>query len=361
MEENYYTLPGEFTLESGQKLQNLNIAYTIQGNPHSQPIIWVCHALTGNQFVNEWWAGIFGPEKLFNENDYCIICANVLGSAYGTTGPLSVQENGEKYYRNFPIISTKDMVKVHERLAKKLKVKKLDILIGASIGGQQAIQWAANNSIQIEQLVLIATNAVHSPFGKAFNEAQRMAILADQTYGLKLDNAGQEGLKAARAIAMISYRSYHDFEVKQPDLKHNGISDYRAASYVNYQGNKLAERFNAYSYFRLTQAMDNHDISRGTNKTIEEVLAAIRVNKTIVIGIDSDILFPPQEQKRIAEYIPRATYLELKSQHGHDAFLIEFDWLYKNLKNFLLPPMKLKTAGAHLSTINTSLKRKKIS
>ena len=339
-----------FTLESGAILPELEIAFTLQGNPKTQPIVWVCHALTGNQFVNEWWSGIFGAEKFFNPKDYCIICANVLGSSYGSTGPLNASE--EFAFNEFPEITTKDMVNAHALLAKHLEINFIDILVGASIGGQQAIEWASRNSIKIDQLILIATNAVHSPYGRAFNEAQRLAIKADLTYGLKAETAGHEGLKAARAIAMLSYRSYVDFAVKQNEESNTKTNDYRASSYVNYQGEKLSGRFNAYSYYRLTQAMDSHDISRGTEGSVEDKLRQISA-RTLVLGINSDLLFPPAEQRFIAINIPEADYVELNSPYGHDAFLIEFDWLNLCLESFLGKKINKPTIR-----INTTLKRK---
>lgn len=347
MESKKITISHPFELESGISLPEIEIAYTIQGNPETQPILWVCHALTGNQFVNEWWEGLFGEGKLFSSLEYCIICSNVLGSSYGSSGPVSI--NDEFSYNDFPEITTKDMVNAHEILADYLGVKTIDILIGASIGGQQSIEWAARNSIEISRLILIATNAVHSPYGRAFNEAQRLAITADLTYGLKSENAGREGLKAARGIAMLSYRSYEDFKNKQDEIGHEKVRNYRASSYIKYQGEKLADRFNAYSYYRLTQAMDSHDIARGTGLSIEESLQKIDA-RTLVIGIDSDLLFPPSEQKRIAKWIPNSEYAELNSHYGHDAFLIEFDWLKNKLKKFINETRKI--------TIRTNFKRK---
>ncbi|MCH2235723.1 MAG: homoserine O-acetyltransferase [Crocinitomicaceae bacterium] len=346
MKTEKLTLIRPFKLESGVTLSELDIAYTIQGNPATQPVLWVCHALTGNQFVNEWWAGIFGEGKVFSEKDYCIICANVLGSSYGSTGPTNAPNNIT--FNDFPEITTKDMVKAHKILANALRIDKIDILIGASIGGQQAIEWAAQKSIEIARLILIATNAIHSPYGRAFNEAQRLAIQGDLTFGLNSETAGKEGLKAARGIAMLSYRSYEDFQRKQGETGHEKRKDFRAASYIKYQGEKLSERFNAYSYYRLTQAMDSHDIARGTGESLEAILLGIKA-KTLVIGIDSDLLFPPREQKLIANWIPNAEYVELNSPYGHDAFLIEFDWLRNTLQKFIRETRKI--------TITTTFKR----
>ncbi|WP_312556006.1 homoserine O-acetyltransferase family protein [Empedobacter brevis] len=334
MNFHQYHYNGSFQLENGQSLESLTIAYHTAGtiNKNKDNIIWVCHALTANSDVFEWWAGLFGENDLFNPNDHFIICANVLGSNYGTTNPLSTNpETNSPYYRDFPIITIKDMANVHQLLAEHLNIDTIKLLIGGSLGGQQALEFTLLNKVKIDNLVLLATNAVHSPWGIAFNESQRLAIEADATFNDKIEEAGRNGLIAARTIAMLSYRTYSIYEQKQKD-DYSVFNDFKASSYQKYQGQKLADRFNAHSYWTLSKAMDSQNIAR-TKESLEKSLAQILSN-TLVIGISSDILFPPSEQKFIAKHIPNAKYVEIESLFGHDGFLVELDELNKILKPF---------------------------
>lgn len=348
-----YTLP--FILESGQNLDGISITYSDYGPKDAKRTIWVCHALSGTSEVLEWWAGLFGANQLFDPKKDRIICANVLGSCYGTTGAQDFEKP-----LTFPLITIKDMVKAHQLLADYLQLKKIDVLIGASLGGQQAVEWAVTNPVFIDQLILIATNAFHSPYARAFNEVQRLALQADQTFGEK--NGGVNGLKAARAIAMMSYRSYEDFTLKQAE-KENKPDDFRASSYVRYQGEKFLGRFNAYAYWYLSKAMDSHDVLRGRNGNYETVLKNITA-KTLVIGIDSDSLFPVSEQKFLAERISNATFGLIESPHGHDSFLIDYEKLNLLIDAFLRAKDKgLRTEGNGLNhdkknQTQTLLKRK---
>lgn len=328
---NYiFSYPNRFQLETGEHLYNLEIAYTIYGEESATETIWVCHALSGNADVLSWWSGLFGADKPFDPAKYRIICANVIGSCYGSTGPTTSYEPAD-----FPLITIRDMVNAHILLRKHLNLQKIDILIGASLGGQQAIEWAIEENDLIKKLILIATNASHSSYGKGFNEAQRLAIFADETYGRK--NGGKKGLEAARAIAMLSYRSYADFAIKQSDTDAE-IHAYRAASYLQYQGKKFSDRFDAHSYVTLTHAMDSHNCCR--NRTsMEQALASIKA-KTLVVGINSDLLFPMHEQKEIARSIPKAEFGCIHSVYGHDAFLIEYKQLNTLINEFLLNGFK---------------------
>ena len=325
-----FSYPYTFLLETGEQLVNLEIAYTIFGEETAKETIWVCHALSGNADVLSWWPGLFGADKPFDPAKYRIICANVIGSCYGSTGPST---SNEPAY--FPIITIRDMVNAHILLRKHLNIQEIDILIGASLGGQQAVEWAIEESDSIKKLILIATNARHSSFGKGFNEAQRLAIFADETYGRK--NGGKKGLAAARAIAMLSYRSYADFAIKQSDAA-GEIHSFRAASYLQYQGKKFSDRFDAHSYVTLTRAMDSHNCCR--NRTsMEQVLGGIKA-KTLVVGINSDLLFPLEEQKEIARCIPKAEFGCINSVYGHDAFLIEYQQLNTLINDFLINGFK---------------------
>ena len=205
-------------------------------------------------------------------------------------------------------------------------------MIGSSLGGQQAMEWSILCPEVFEHLVLIACNAFHSPWGIAFNEAQRLAIEADETWKQNDARAGAKGIIAARAVAMLSYRSFSGFSERQSETSTGKIDDYRAASYQRYQGKKLADRFNAFTYWILSKAMDNHHVGR-SRESIEAALGVIKA-RTLVIGIENDILFPLSEQKFLAENIPLAKLEVIHSLYGHDGFLVEFDQLKKLLSNF---------------------------
>jgi homoserine O-acetyltransferase/O-succinyltransferase len=323
-----------FELENGQFLNDLTIAYHTAGtlNPEKNNVIWICHALTANSDVFDWWKGLFGENELFNPKDHFIICANVIGSNYGSTNPLSTNpETNQPYYNDFPIVTIKDYANAHQLLADHLGISKIHLLIGGSLGGQQALEFTLLDKIKVDNLVLLATNAVHSPWGIAFNESQRLAIEADTTFYSNTPKGGTNGLIAARTIAMLSYRTYDIYENTQKD-EQTVHDKFKASSYQKYQGQKLANRFNAYSYWILSKAMDSQNIAR--NRTsLQETLQKIK-SKTIVIGISSDILFPPTEQKFIAEHIPNAKYVEIDSIYGHDGFLVELEQLNQILKDF---------------------------
>lgn len=213
------------------------------------------------------------------------------------------------------------MVAAHQLLATHLGITQIEVLIGGSLGGQQAMEWAIAKPTLIKNLVLLATNAYHSAWGIAYNQSQRLAIEADTTWAENSPTAGQRGLKAARAIALLSYRNYDTYRLTQTEDSVDVVTNFKAASYQNYQGDKLVNRFNAYTYYRLSQAMDSHNVGRGRGSVIN-ALQAIQAN-TIVIAISSDGLFPPTEQAFLAEHIPQATLHTIDSTYGHDGFLIE--------------------------------------
>lgn len=330
----YY--PKTFTLESGKCIRDLRIAYHTYGNLNQRKdnVIWVCHALTANSDVFEWWPGLFGENELFNPNDHFIVCANVIGSPYGTTNPLSTDPATEQpYFLSFPRFTIRDLVHAHRLLAEHLNIAKIALIIGGSLGGQQALEWTIIEPERIERLVVLATNAVHSPWGIAFNESQRLAIAADRTFFADTPNGGARGLKAARSIALLSYRGYGAYASTQQESTDSKTDDYRASSYQNYQGEKLVKRFNAYSYWFLSKAMDSHHVGRG-RADIAVVLQQIRA-KTLVIGMSTDVLFPVEEQKLLAQHIPGADYAEIASFYGHDGFLIETKQITEEIADFL--------------------------
>jgi homoserine O-acetyltransferase len=230
------------------------------------------------------------------------------------------------------VLTNRDVVRAFDLLRLELKVKKIHAIIGGSLGGQQVLEWAILQPQLFEHIIPIACNAVHSPWGIAFNEAQRLAIEADPTWKENDPRAGMEGLKAARAIGMISYRHYETFAETQSEKTTNKVDEFRAATYQRYQGVKLANRFNAFTYWLLSKMMDSHNVARGRGTT-EEALKRVEAS-ALVIGIQSDILFPIKEQEFLAEHIQHATLEVLSSLYGHDGFLVEFDQLKKIITHY---------------------------
>lgn len=313
----------EFELESGEILPGFELAYQTFGkiNADGSNVIWIIHALTANSDPTEWWPGIVGEGKVINPKKHFIICANALGSHYGSTNPLHVNPlTGRKYHHSFPALTNRDIVHAFVELRKHLGIEKIRAIIGASIGGQQALEWAIIEPKILDNLVLLATNAKHSPYGIAFNESQRLAIEADQTWQQSRDDAGQTGLLAARSIALLSYRTSAGYNRTQQETEAKK-DNFKAASYQRYQGQKLVNRFNAFSYWVLSKAMDSHDVGR-LRGGIDRALSRIKATTT-VIGINSDFLFPVSEQIRIASGINKVSYVEITSDLGHDGFLTE--------------------------------------
>jgi homoserine O-acetyltransferase/O-succinyltransferase len=322
-------------LEGGGKLSGFQLKYTTLGklNDERSNIIWVCHALTGSSDFTDWWGELFREGSAFDPRQYFIICANMLGGCYGSTGPLSINpDNGKTFFHQFPLLTNRDIVKAFDLLREELKIEKIHTLLGGSLGGQQVVEWAIEKPEVFEHIIPMACNAFHSPWGIAFNEAQRMAIEADSSWRENDLRAGAEGLKAARAIGMISYRYYETFTQTQAEKTDSKLDEFRASTYQRYQGQKLVNRFNAFTYWRFTKMMDSHNVGRD-RPSVKEALSAIKA-RTLVIGIDSDILFPVSEQKFLAENIPAAQYVEMTSLYGHDGFLVEFDQLDSILKMF---------------------------
>lgn len=343
-----YNYNKTFKLENGKKLRKLEIAYQTYGklNARKDNVIWACHALTANSDVLDWWKGLFGNNALFNPDEHFIICANVLGSHYGSTNPLSTNPvTGQPYYLAFPEFTIRDLVAAHRLLAAHLGIGTVKVLIGGSLGGQQALEWAITDNNAVENLILVATNAVHSPWGIAFNESQRLAITTDRSFYAQKPDGGLKGLKVARSIALLSYRTYDAYSATQLESVNDKTGGFRASSYQNYQGEKLCRRFNAYSYWYLSKAMDSHNVSRNRNSVID-ALELVKAN-TLVIGIENDVLFPLAEQEFMAKNIPGAEFQSLKSAYGHDGFLIETDALTNVIGNFLKESVNKKIVKLH--------------
>lgn len=324
-----------FTLESGETLSNIEIAYHTYGtfDPNKNNVIWVCHAFTADSDVFEWWSGIFGEDKLFNPKEHFIICANNLGSCYGTTGPTSINPQTNKpYFSSFPNITIRDIANVHDLLREELGIKKIHTIIGGSQGAQQILEWNILKPDLFDYSVVMATNAKHSPWGIAFSESQRLAIYADATYYNDTINGGEKGLAVARSIALLSYRNYQTYSITQREKEDSKTDNFLASSYQRYQGEKLVNRFDAYSYVTITKSMDSHNVARGRG-SIKNALNAIK-SKVLVVAISSDILFPPEEQLEIANYINDSSYSVIDSLYGHDGFLIETEKLSQLIRDF---------------------------
>lgn len=324
-----------FVLESGEVLPRFSLVYGTAGtrNATDDNVVWICHALTGNANAYDWWAGLVGEGKFYNPDEHFIICANILGSHYGSTGPLSWNpDTNDRYYHDFPFITIRDMVKALDLLRIHLAINRIHTCIGGSLGGQQAMEWAILQPDLLENLILIAANAQHSAWGIAFNESQRMAIATDPTWKERRPDAGLEGMKTARSVALLSYRHYETYVHKQTSPDTDKQDNFPASSYQRYQGEKLVKRFNAFSYWVLSKAMDSHHVGRSRGSA-QAALRLIR-SRTLVLGISTDILFPVTEQKFLAQHISNATYTEIESIYGHDGFLVEFEMLGRILKDF---------------------------
>ncbi|MCD4769268.1 MAG: homoserine O-acetyltransferase [Bacteroidales bacterium] len=325
----------KFVTEKGDTFSELEITYNTWGNlnKNRDNVIWVCHALTANSNVAEWWPGMVGPGLMLDSSKYFIVCANVLGSCYGSTGPLSINPaTGTPWFDEFPEVTTRDHIRAHEILRKHLGISSVYAVIGASIGGHQALEYSIMYPDTIKRLVLIASNAKQSPWAIAFNESQRLAIEADPTYFSRRFGGGEKGLKAARSIALLSYRNNISYNQSQSEDTEDKLDNYKASSYQAYQGDKLVKRFNPWSYYRLTQISDSYNVGRkrgGVRSALQTVKA-----KTLSLGIKTDLLFPVEEQKLVAKYIKNARFEEIDSFYGHDGFLIETDKISKIVKKF---------------------------
>jgi len=322
-----------FALESGNSLPDLTIAYHTYGNLNKKKnnVVWICHALTASSDVYSWWPGIAGEGCVINPEDHFIVCANILGSCYGTSGPLTVNSStGRPFYSSFPLITTRDLVEAHIVLRKKLGIDKIKFLMGGSMGGYQVLEWCLMEPDIIQNSFIITASAAESPWGIAIHTAQRLAIEADSSWKDDSERAGANGLKAARGIGMLTYRNYKIFKRTQTDNDYSKTDNFKASSYIQHQGNKLTERFNAQSYWLLTKSMDSHNIARGRFATLEKALNNIH-QPVLVIGIDSDILCPLEEQKFLAEHLPNASLQIISSDYGHDGFLVEAETISRHL------------------------------
>jgi homoserine O-acetyltransferase len=317
-----YLIP-ELQLDSGQLLAEVPIHFRVKGDVHRQPVVWVFHALTANDDPTDWWSGLFGAQGYFDDK-FAVICANMLGSPYGSFSPVKGKQKGKE----FPNLTIRDTAKAQIALAKHLKIEHIHTLIGGSCGGYQALEFALGATISIDHMILLATGAREMPWNKAIHEAQRLALQADPTLW---QGGGAAGLKAARGIGLLNYRTSEQFNKAQTDDL-EATQDFRAPSYIRYQGQKLVDRFDAASYYKLTEQLDTHHVGRGRGG-LEKALSNCLV-KTLILGIDSDVLIPLGVQEELANYLPNAEFKILKSAFGHDGFLLEYEQITKEILNF---------------------------
>ena len=334
IDQHTFVYEAIFELESGVKLSGFQLAYTTMGtlNAEKTNVLWVFHALTANSNIIEWWPDLVGENKIVDPEKYFIICVNMPGSCYGSIGPLSAEPSAESYYHAFPFFTTRDMANAYKLLKDNLGIQKIAVGMGGSMGGQQLLEWAIIEPELFEVIIPIATNAKHSPWGIAFNASQRMAIEQDVTWKNKDATAGLQGMKVARSIALLSYRHYNTYYNSQAD-DDDKISNYKSESYQQYQGEKLATRFNAFSYYFLSKSMDAHNVGR---KRVSVIDALKKITaKTLVIGITTDILFPVEEQIFLFENISDAKIELIESPYGHDGFLTEGEKINELILKFI--------------------------
>lgn len=333
----FYHHPVPFRLERGGVIHGLTIAYHTFGrlSPKGDNAVWVCHALTADSDVSKWWPHTVEEGCFLDPQRWFVVCANIVGSCYGSTGPLSVDPvSGRKLYGDFPALTVGDWANAHALLADALGIERVAVLVGSSVGGFQALEWGCRQPWRFESMVLIATDAKASPWTIAIDETQRMAIKADKTFGERRDDAAEAGLAAARAIGLLTYRGPESYNLTQAesDAENGFVAAHRASTYQRYQGEKLCRRFNAYSYVAILDAFDTHDIGRGRGG-VECALRSLEM-PVCVVGITTDIIFTPAEMLTMASRLPRGEYHEIKSDFAHDGFLVEHDQLNRIVKNF---------------------------
>ena len=351
-------------LEYGGRLDQVAVAFETYGelNAKGDNAVLICHALTGSghaagfhereseiggREVPGWWDPLIGPGKPIDTDRFYVICSNVLGGCYGTTGPSSINpRTGKPYAVDFPRYSVRDMVRAQQRLIDRLGVTRLHAVIGGSMGGMQVLEWAVMYPDLVGSIVPIGVGARHSAWAIGLNEVARRAITSDPAWldgRYPLQDQPERGLGLARAIAMLSYRSFDSLEAKfGRERASNGRPEgpaglmgasFEIESYLAYQGVKLVKRFDANTYLYITKAMDEFDLADGRGR-LSDILGRIDV-PAMVMGISSDVLYPEREQREMVERLPNAKYVQINSPHGHDAFLIEFPQLAARLRRFL--------------------------
>ena len=348
----FLVVPGEFVLENGEVLQDVEIAYRTWGKPENaaEHAVLICHALTGSADVEAWWPNIIGEGKTFDPAVDYIVCANILGSCYGTTGPVTCKPGTDtRYQADFPGVSVRDMVELQRILLDELGVTQLELATGPSLGGMQALEWALMYPERVGSVVPIGVGGRHSAWCIGISEAQRAAIATDPNWndGYYSDEEPPEkGLSAARMMAVCTYRSWQSFDERfGRDLRND--HQYQVQSYLQHQGEKINDRFDANTYVTLTHAMHTHDLARGRGD-YPDVLTRIE-QPALVVSVSSDALYPPGEQQYLAQHIPNSEYKVLDCVHGHDGFLIETETLGRMIAEF----REAQQAAPHLRVVSS--------
>jgi len=376
-----YKILGPFKLESGKILHGVSIEYEVYGkmNADKSNVILICHALTGDAHAAGfhqgdkkpgWWDIVIGPNRAFDTEKYCVICSNILGGCKGSTGPSSIDpETGKVYGISFPVITIRDMVNAQKKLVDYLGIKQLFAVAGGSMGGMQVLQWTVSYPEMVKKAIAIATTASTTPQQIAFGAIGRKAITDDPKwnggdyYEKKIPS---QGLSLARMIGHITYLSDASMQKKfgrlqkeadagdkagtavtaggtgtnlsklSPELSKEFAPNFQVESYLNYQGDNFTKRFDANSYLYITKAVDYFDLSK--NGSLIEGFSGVTA-KFLVISISSDWLYPPYQSQEIVSALTAngidARYEEIRSQYGHDAFLLEEGQLSYLIRSFL--------------------------
>ncbi len=336
-ETRYLALPRPFALDSGVELPEVTVAYRTWGRPASggDNAVLVCHALTGSADVDVWWPALLGRDRALDPERDLVVCTNVLGGCYGTTGPTSPRPGGgEPWGSDFPAITVRDMVRLQREVLAELGVRRLRLVIGGSLGGMQALEWAVTFPDLVGAAAVIAAPGRHPAWGTALGAAQRAAIAADPRFRggrYPATDPPRDGLAAARMIAMCSYRSPASFG-RRFGRNIGADGRFEVERYLRHHGDALVARFDANTYLTLIAAMDSHDVARGRAE-YEDVLRTSLV-PTLLLAIDSDVLYPPSELEDLAELLSDVSLVTLSSLHGHDAFLIEGEEVDRIVREF---------------------------
>jgi homoserine O-acetyltransferase len=337
-------LPGMFRTEAGAELPRVEIAYRTWGrlSPRADNAVVVCHALTGSADADEWWAPMFGPGRALDPASDFIVCSNVLGGCYGSTGPTSLAPDGSPWGPRFPPISIRDQVRAQSALADLLGIRSIRCVLGGSMGGLQALEWALVDPERVRAVATVAASGRHGAWCLLWSEAQRLALRTDPAFrggDYPLSDPPLAGLAAARAIAMISYRSSESIEPRfGRRLDDHGpgddgrTGDFAARAWLRHHGRALVERFDANTYLTLIDAMDTHDLGRGRGDFVE-ALGRIRI-PVLVASIPTDVLYRPVEQQALAALLPDAELVSIESGHGHDGFLIDAETIEPVVRRF---------------------------
>ncbi|ANO51435.1 homoserine O-acetyltransferase MetX [Woeseia oceani] len=322
----YYRLPGPLHLECGETLPEVEVAYRTWGDPANAAAstVLICHALTASADADVWWPGMIGADAAFDPATDYVVCSNLLGSCYGTTGPASLRTGAaERYRADFPAISVRDMVRVQRLLLDHLGVARLALVTGPSLGGMQAFEWAAMYPEQVDAIAPMGAGGRHSAWCIASSEAQCAAIRADANWNhgyYSDDQPPTKGLAAARMMAVCMYRSWRGFQQRFA-REQRDHDTFQVQSYLRHQGDKLNDRFDANCYLRLVQAMNGHDLARGREQYFD-VLESI-TQPVLLVSSSSDQLYPAHELEVVARHMPNATHETLVTDEGHDGFLIK--------------------------------------